>query len=284
MTKISVAIIARDRAKEIEACLQSVRGVDEIVVLDTGSVDATPRIALSNKAVVYYYRWDDDFAAARNRVLDYVHHPWVLSIDTDEVLSTGVKSLYDCVNLNFSSKAVGVRIDQPNGSFFGARLFRKDSCHWEREIHEALNRTPDLVTSDIAIKHTPSKDHASDPERNIKILRKTLERTPLSIMDVYYMGYELHTIGKYDAALYWLALFIEISRVTPNFTSEAYYLIADCYCKLHRVGRAIDALIESVKANPQMKASYAKLYQLTRNESWREKENAASNDNVIQLR
>lgn len=284
MTKISVAIIARDRAKEIEACLQSVRGVDEIVVLDTGSVDAAPRIALSNKAVVYYYRWDDDFAAARNRVLDYVHHPWVLSIDTDEVLSTGVQSLYDCVNKNFSSKVVGVRIDQPNGSFYGARLFRKDATHWRREIHEELDRAADMVTNEIAIQHRPAKDHQADPQRNIKILRRCLERNPLSIMDAYYMGYELHTIGQYDAALYWLALFIEISRVTPNFTSEAYYLTADCYCKLHRVGKAIDALIESVKANPNMKASYAKLYQLTKNESWREKENAASNDNVIQLR
>jgi glycosyltransferase involved in cell wall biosynthesis len=41
MTKISAAIIARNREKEIESCLKSLRGVDEIVVLDTGSVDKT---------------------------------------------------------------------------------------------------------------------------------------------------------------------------------------------------------------------------------------------------
>jgi glycosyltransferase involved in cell wall biosynthesis len=284
MTKISAAIIARNREKEIESCLKSLRGVDEIVVLDTGSVDKTPKIATANGAIVYYARWDDDFAAARNRCLDYVHNPWVLSIDTDETLTTGVKSLYDTVNTNFSSKVIGVLIDQPSGGFYGARLFRKNSCHWQRAIHEELSHPADTVTDEVIIQHKPAKDHTSHADRNIEILRKALERSPLSFMDAYYLGEELLGICQYDTALYWLQLYVELAPVIPNLTSEAHYLIADCYCHLHRVGRAIEALISAIKVNPQMKAAYDRLYQLTRNETWATKSMNATNQYVLKIR
>jgi glycosyltransferase involved in cell wall biosynthesis len=284
MTKLSVAIIARDRQKEIEACLKSVRGADEIIVLDTGSVDKTPTVAIANGAKVFYYRWEDDFSAARNRCLDYVQNPWVLSIDTDEVLVGGIQTVYDFINRNFSSKVVGVRIDQPNGAFYGARLFRKEQAHWQREIHEELSRLPDMVTDEVVILHRPSKDHNYNPTRNIEILRRVLERNPVSQMDVYYLGEELFGLGEYDAAIYWLRYYTELAPVSPNLTSEAYYLIAECYCKLHRVKPAIESLMQGIAVNPEMKALYTRMYQLTKNDEWATLEHAASNRNVLKIR
>jgi len=285
MTKLSVAIIARDRQTEIETCLKSVRGSDEIIVLDTGSVDKTPQIAIANGAKVFYSRWEDDFAAARNRCLDYVHNPWVLSIDTDEVLSTGIESVYNFINRNFASKVVGVRIDQPNGtSFYGARLFRKESAHWQREIHEELDRQADMVTDEVTIQHRPAKDHASNPDRNITILRRVLEKNPRSKMDVYYLGEELFNLEQYDAALYWLQYYTELDPVSPNLTTEALYLTAECYCRLHRVSNGIDAIAKATKINPEMKVLYGKMFDLTKNDKWKALEKKATNRNVLKLR
>jgi hypothetical protein len=84
---IALVMIARDEAASIAQCLCSVRGlVDEMIVLDTGSTDATMAIARDNGARVYQWAWQDDFAAARNEALSYSKADWNLILDADECL------------------------------------------------------------------------------------------------------------------------------------------------------------------------------------------------------
>lgn len=59
---------------------------DELIVVDTGSVDDSPAIARSFGASVVHTRWIDDFSAARNVYLEHARCPWVLSLDADETL------------------------------------------------------------------------------------------------------------------------------------------------------------------------------------------------------
>ena len=62
-------MIVRDEENNLPRCLESVRGIfDEIVVVDTGSVDRTAEIAREFGAV-FDFVWVDDFAAARNAAL-----------------------------------------------------------------------------------------------------------------------------------------------------------------------------------------------------------------------
>jgi glycosyltransferase involved in cell wall biosynthesis len=83
-------MIVRDEAEHLDACLKSMRGlVDEIVVIDTGSVDATVDIALRHGAIVGHEPWRGDFATPRNRSLDLASGEWVLYIDADERVRDG---------------------------------------------------------------------------------------------------------------------------------------------------------------------------------------------------
>ncbi len=92
-TTISLNLIAKDEAQFIEDCLKSVSGVaDEVVVVDTGSFDATPRIARSLGAQVYPFKWCDDFAAARNHGLEHCKGDWILTLDADEALDPKTKN------------------------------------------------------------------------------------------------------------------------------------------------------------------------------------------------
>jgi len=78
-------MIARDEARCIERCLDSVRAhVDAMLVLDTGSRDATPEIARRAGARVAHFGWCDDFAAARNAALRAADADWALVLDADE--------------------------------------------------------------------------------------------------------------------------------------------------------------------------------------------------------
>jgi glycosyltransferase involved in cell wall biosynthesis len=87
MPKIALSMIVRNAEATLRACLDSVRGaVDEIVIADTGSIDSTPAIACECGARVIEIPWENDFAAARNRALAEVKADWVLMLDADEVL------------------------------------------------------------------------------------------------------------------------------------------------------------------------------------------------------
>ena len=80
-------MIVRDEAASIARCLLSARGVvDEMIVLDTGSTDATMAIARDHGARVHQWAWQDDFAAARNIALSHTTADWCLVLDADEWL------------------------------------------------------------------------------------------------------------------------------------------------------------------------------------------------------
>jgi len=84
---LSAAIIVRDEAEFLHACLSSIKGVcDEIVVVDTGGSDDSREVARSFGADIGFYEWNNDFAAARNASLEMATGEWILYIDADEQL------------------------------------------------------------------------------------------------------------------------------------------------------------------------------------------------------
>ena len=85
---LSLCMIAKDEAEFLDACLASVEGlVDEVIVVDTGSTDATPSVANKWGARVVRQKWNDDFSFARNRALREAKGRWILSLDCDEILA-----------------------------------------------------------------------------------------------------------------------------------------------------------------------------------------------------
>lgn len=91
MLRISLCMIVRDEVDNLAACLGSVRGLaDEVLVYDTGSHDGTPGLARALGAQVEAGCWSDDFAAARNASLARATGDWVLVLDADEELDLRV--------------------------------------------------------------------------------------------------------------------------------------------------------------------------------------------------
>src|SRR5262249_15334550 len=85
--RVSLAMIVRNEEANIAACLASVAGLlDEIIVVDTGSTDRTIELAHAAGARVVKFVWVDDFAAARNLSLDQATGDWIFWLDADERL------------------------------------------------------------------------------------------------------------------------------------------------------------------------------------------------------
>jgi hypothetical protein len=88
---ISACVIARDEAECIGDCLRSVDFCDEIVLVDSGSVDATMEIARRAGARVIEQPWLG-FAAQRNVALDHARSEWVLEVDADERITPALRA------------------------------------------------------------------------------------------------------------------------------------------------------------------------------------------------
>lgn len=83
MVKLSVIIITKNEAANIRACLETVAWADEIIVVDSGSNDATVEICRELGAQVHVHDWPG-FGMQKNRALSYATHEWVFAIDADE--------------------------------------------------------------------------------------------------------------------------------------------------------------------------------------------------------
>ena len=85
---LTLCMIVRNEQERLPRCLASVAGlVDELVVVDTGSTDATARIAREHGAIVIDHDFSrPDFAQARNRGLDAATGAMVLVLDADEAM------------------------------------------------------------------------------------------------------------------------------------------------------------------------------------------------------
>ncbi|MBN8486614.1 MAG: glycosyltransferase family 2 protein [Burkholderiales bacterium] len=92
--RIALVMIARNEARCIRRAIDSLRPhVDDCLVLDTGSDDATPTLARAAGARVEAFGWVDDFSAARNAALDLAPADWHLVVDADEWLVRGASCL-----------------------------------------------------------------------------------------------------------------------------------------------------------------------------------------------
>jgi glycosyltransferase involved in cell wall biosynthesis len=80
---ISVIIISKNEARNMRACLESVRWADEIIVVDSGSTDDTVAICREFTPHVHIRDWPG-FGPQKNRALGYATSEWILSLDADE--------------------------------------------------------------------------------------------------------------------------------------------------------------------------------------------------------
>ena len=142
---LSLSMIVRDEEARLGACLNSVKGFcDELVVLDTGSTDTTVAIAEAAGARVETMEWPGDFTPARNRALELVTGDWVLVLDADEILLADVqpalKALMaqpDVLVINLLRFEEGAS-QSPYSSV--SRLFRRHpAISWSRAYHTMID-------------------------------------------------------------------------------------------------------------------------------------------------
>lgn len=161
--KISATVITLNEEKNIGACLESLDFADEIIVVDSGSIDRTKEICQNHPRVRFYGEPWQGFGRQKNSAATVAANDWILNIDADERVSGELrKSILSADCRNFA----GFRMAREN--YFGKRWIRH--CGWypdynlrlynrnsasfrERDVHEAVVCTGPVGTLAGNLRH-----------------------------------------------------------------------------------------------------------------------------------
>ena len=205
MISISLCMIVKNEEKILDRCLSTVADlVDEIVIVDTGSTDATKQIAAHYTRHIYDFQWIDDFSAARNFAFSKATCDYIYTADADEVLDEENRERFRVLKEKLLPEIEIVQMKYGNQLQFGTvynfdeeyrpKLFKRQrEFVWEAPIHETVRLMPIVYDSDIVVTHLPEGSHA---KRDLQTFYKHCMngyRLPKRLHDLY--ARELFLVG-----------------------------------------------------------------------------------------
>lgn len=179
MITISVCMIVKNEEKILKRCLESLKDIaDEFVIVDTGSVDNTKKIALEYTKKVYDYQWINDFADARNFSFSKAEMEYIYTADADEILDEKNIQSFKALKSVLLPDIEIVQMLYTNQLHYGTtynfekeyrpKLFKRlRQFTWINPIHETVNIEPVIYNSEIEIIHMPQESHANRDFKNI---------------------------------------------------------------------------------------------------------------------
>lgn len=165
-------VVARDEADAIVRCVEGIRdAVAEVLVVDTGSADDTAALAAAAGARVLHTEWRG-YGPTKNWAAAQATHPWILSLDADEVPDAAALAALRTADLRDPTRAYGLRrVTQFCGSWIrhGSwrrdvvwRLYHRDRAAWDdRPVHETLAVAGARVRLPGELLHYSYPDRAS---------------------------------------------------------------------------------------------------------------------------
>ncbi len=155
-------MITRDASHFIVESLQALERFDEVIVLDNGSTDDTIALASTFDNVTIHRSAFIGFGPLKNLAIDYAKNEWILSVDSDEVLSKALVDEILSLSLNTGQVYAILRdnyYDQRLMKCCGwendyvLRLFNREKiCFNQNQVHESLVLPSDVKT--IRLHHT----------------------------------------------------------------------------------------------------------------------------------
>ena len=288
---ISACLIVKNEHDCLDRCLQSLQGVDEIVVVDTGSEDDSPDIArkYTDKVSVGEFSWIDDFSAARNFAIAKCTKDWILIIDADEKLEDGgVAKARAAIFANPKAEVIGFNCRSMTGTceHFAPRLFRSDrGLKYVGAIHNHLSKLSD-VNVPVTILYGYSPAHKKDPDRALRILTREVEKNPAGARNIFYLAREYVYRKKWDQAIELYQRYLRIATWGPEIC-DSQIALSRCFLALGRRQEGVRAALDAVFTNADCREALVLLSQLSgpKNSAyWKRYAGMAQNNDVLFVR
>jgi glycosyltransferase involved in cell wall biosynthesis len=255
---VSLVMIVRNEERNLADCLAPVASLfDEIVIVDTGSVDDTRRIAGRFTPHVFEFPWCDDFSAARNEALRHATGDWLFWLDADDRLSET-----DIAKLRSLLHSLG---QEPRAYFMNTacssqyacegetlithpRLFRRHAdLRWQGRVHEQLRPEPaslgyELFFSDVLIRHVGYSDASAlqrKLNRDVRLLRMDYAVDPSDPSTLLHLGLAYFHLGRTNEARQYLRQLLAATTVKSDYLRQVFCVLATIEM---REGKLLEAL------------------------------------------
>ena len=175
--RISVCMIVLNEEQTLERILKTVKQfADEIIIVDTGSIDDTVNIAKKFTDKIYKFAWVNDFSLARNFAFSKASCDYLMWLDADDYISNKnvnkirqlKKRTASADTYMFKYSCFSKQEEVPIFTFYRERLLKNcKSCVFKGFIHEVIIPFGKIEYLDIEIEHRKEKNN--NPKRNLKI-------------------------------------------------------------------------------------------------------------------
>ncbi len=185
MITVSLCMIVKNEEAVLKRCLDSFAPLaDEIVIVDTGSTDATKDIAAGYTDQLYDFAWTGDFSEARNFAFSKCSCEYIYSADADEMIdeenAERFRALKEAMDPTVEMAQMWyinrhqLRTTENYGRDLRPKLFKRlRSFVWIDPVHESVRLDPLVFDSEIEILHLPESVHAG---RDFGIFEKQIRQ------------------------------------------------------------------------------------------------------------
>jgi glycosyltransferase involved in cell wall biosynthesis len=212
---VTAIVAVRNEARNLPRCLESLREIGEVYVVDSQSTDATVEIARSSGARVVQFHYQGGWPKKRQWAMESLPlaHDWILLIDADESLSpelvdeirTAIQNpSYDGYYIALRVYFLGRELRHSGASFYKLSLFRRGKGRYECRLKEQ-----DASMADMEVH-----EHVVVDGRSAKLKFPILHRNVASVS---------HYIRKHDTysnweAKVWLNTNPGVDELAPSLT------------------------------------------------------------------
>lgn len=214
---LSVCLIVKDEEIFLDNCLKSISNLaDEIIIIDTGSSDQTLSICEKYNANVHFYKWHNDFSAARNYAISKATGDWILWIDADEEFEKSKSLLIKDTISNSSSPMIYLPIINYYGEKFPVNKEQAYLYHQPRIFRNHLGIKFKNKVHEIPL--LPHQDDIGYP-------------TEFVDAPIYHYGYIKEVLNKKDKSDRNFNILTEEAKVPGHSPWIEYHLANELYRK-----------------------------------------------------
>lgn len=250
--RLSAVILTKNEASRIERCLQSLRWVDEIIVVDGLSTDNTVAICERFGARVIQRPFSGSFGEERNAGADAATGEWVLQLDGDDVVSDELRAAIEqfltagtphaAFDVRRFNNFLGHWMRHGGWFHYYQTLYRKAACRFEGRVHHTLKINGSVGRLEAAMLHYPFESldqfvakhnryttlEAKEQwdERGLldhRLVRRQLMRRPLKIFWKTYVKKHGYREGWYGLVFASLFAWVEFLRWAKYWELARHY-------------------------------------------------------------
>lgn len=211
MPRLNLVMIVRNEARCIQRCLASAAPhVDRMIVVDTGSSDATIDLAERSGATVHSAEWQDDFSRARNLSLSLSDADFNLVLDADEWIEDHEPWHRMRSSLSAQAPLLGIVRIQNLVDLTGCvevteswlpRLLPRGASYQGR-IHEQVVSSRAAQRLAVTVRHDGYRHgHAvRKHERNMNLLQEAIAQQPNDAYLRYQLGCQFEVLSNWPMA------------------------------------------------------------------------------------